>query len=333
MDVNLKKIVAMSVDDNYVWPLLSLIYSLWKNAEGEFEICIANVNGTLTSNYQEIIKSVLDIMQIPNRIVEALIPSDVKTDSRISIAAYGRLWMADNLKEDFVYLDADSLAFPGWQEIFKGIQELKSHPNYLLGALAAKTNNGLNWISEHAETRQLCFHSTCLIISWENWQTNTKKYGQESWHSVAKRSHELNLLAHDQDVLQFMAQGEFLHINEGIFELPIRPTRPASIISSGSWIKPWSIRDEDLPVRIYEDLVNHRRPNGAFFLDEYSAFKSIEIEFFNYLHRIKSEKLINIKSIRENLYTYQAPVLLRLKFKFIIKIEKFLSSFHNRKIA
>jgi hypothetical protein len=150
---------------------------------------------------------------------------------------------------------------------------------------------------------------------------------------VAKRSHELNLLAHDQDVLQFMAQGEFLHIKEGIFELPIRPTRPASIISSGSWIKPWSIRDEDLPVRIYEDLVNHRRANGAFFLDEYSAFKSNEIEFFHFLHRIKSEKLINIKSIRENLYTYQAPPLLKLKFNLIIKIEKFLSLFHNRKIA
>jgi len=331
--IDLKKIIAMSIDDNYVWPLLSLIYSLWKNADTEFEICIANVNGTLSINNQEVIKSVIDKMQIPNRIVEALIPSDVKTDSRISIASYGRLWMADNLKEDFIYLDADSLAFSGWQEIFKGIQELKSHPNYLLGALAAKTNRGLNWSSEHAETRQLCFHATCLIISWENWQTNTKKYGQESWHSVAKRSHELNLLAHDQDILQFMAQGDFLHIREGLFELPIRPTRPASIISSSSWIKPWSIREKDLPVRIYEDIFNHRRAGGAYFLDEYSAFKSNEIELLNYLHQVGSKNITHIENLRDKLYTYRPPRLLKFKFHIIMKLERFLSSFHKRKIA
>ena len=333
MYVVLKKIIAMSADDNYVWPLLSLIYSLWKNADDEFEICIANVNGTLSFNNQEIIKSVIDKIQVPYRVVEAFIPSDVKTDARISIASYGRLWLADNLKEDFIYLDADSLAFSGWQEIFKGIQELKSHPNYLLGALAAKTNKGLNWSSEHAEKRQLCFHATCLIISWENWQTNTKKYGQESWHSVAKRSRELNLLAHDQDILQFMAEGDFLHIREGLFELPIRPTRPASIISSGSWIKPWSIREEDLPVRIYEDIVNPRRAGNAYFLDEYSAFKTNEIEFLNYLRQVGSKNIKHIENLREKLYTYKPPLLLMLKFSLIIKLEKFLSVLHRRKIA
>ena len=333
MDVNLKKIVAMSVDDNYVWPLLSLIYSLWKNAEGEFEICIANVNGTLTSNYQEIIKSVLDIMQIPNRIVEALIPSDVKTDSRISIAAYGRLWMADNLKEDFVYLDADSLAQSNWQEIFKEIQELKSHPNYLLGAKAAKTNRGLNWSSEYADKRQLCFHSTCLIISWENWQTNTKKYGQGSWHSVAKRSHELNLLAHDQDVLQFMAQGEFLHLRDEIFELPFRPAHSAFIISSGSWVKPWTVKEEDLPIRAYENLFDIRRAKGAYFWDEYSAFKAIEIEFLKFLASADSKVHEQVHSLRSDLYSYHPPALLRLKFNLISRFESFLSRFRGQKIA
>jgi len=323
----------MSIDDNYVWPLLSLSYSMWKNAEGDFEICIANVNGTLSASSQEIIGSVLGVMQIPNRIVDARIPSDVKTDSRISIAAYGRLWLADNLKEDFVYLDADSLAFAGWQEIFKEIRELKDHPNYLLGALAAKTNRGLNWRSEQADTRQLCFHSTCLIISWENWHTNTEKFGSESWYSISKRSTELNLLAHDQDILQFMAQGDFLHIREGLFELPIRPTRPALIISSGSWIKPWSIREEHLPVRIYEDIVNHRRAGGAFFLDEYTAFKSNEIELLNYLREVGLKNIAKIENLREKLYTYKPPSLLMLKFSLIIKLEKFLSVFHTRKIA
>jgi hypothetical protein len=331
--VTLKNIVAMSIDDNYVWPLLSLSFSMWKNAEDDFEICIANVNGTLSANSQEIIGSVLGVMQIPNRIVDARIPSDVKTDSRISIAAYGRLWLADNLKEDFVYLDADSLAFNGWQEIFTEISELKDHPNYLLGALAAKTNRGLNWRSEQADTRQLCFHSTCLIISWDNWRTNTEKFGSESWYSISKRSNELNLLAHDQDILQFMAQGDFLHIREGLFELPIRPTRPAPIISSGSWIKPWSIREENLPVRIYEDIVNHRRAGGAFFLDEYSAFKSNEIELLNYLREVGLKNIANIENLREKLYTYKPPFLLILKFSLIIKLEKFLSAFHKRKIA
>jgi len=332
-DATLKKIVAMSIDDNYVWPLLSLSYSMWKNAEGDFEICIANVNGTLSASSQEIIGSVLGVMQIPNRIVDARIPSDVKTDSRISIAAYGRLWLADNLKEDFVYFDADSLAFAGWQEIFTEIRELKDHSNYLLGALAAKTNRGLNWRSEQADTRQLCFHSTCLIISWENWRTNTEKFGSETWYSIGKRSTELNLLAHDQDILQFMAQGDFLHIREGLFELPIRPTRPAPIISSGSWIKPWSIRDEDLPARIYEDLVNHRRAGGAFFLDEYSAFKTIEIEFLEFLASNDSKIYERVKFLRSSLYTYNPPALLRIKFNLISRFEGFLSRFRGQKIA
>ena len=329
----MKNIIAMSIDDNYVWPLLSLSFSMWKYADEEFEICIANVNGTLSASSQEIIESVLGVMRIPNRIVDARIPTDVKTDSRISIAAYGRLWLADNLKEDFVYLDADSLAFAGWQEIFTEIRELKDHPNYLLGALAAKTNRGLNWKSEQAESRQLCFNSGCLIISWENWRTNTEKFGSETWYSIGKRSAELNLLAHDQDILQFMAQGNFLHIREGLFELPIRPTRPAPIISSGSWIKPWSIREENLPVRIYEDIVNHRRAGGAFFLDEYSAFKTIEIEFLEFLASNDSKIYERVKFLRSSLYTYNPPALLRIKFNLISRFEGFLSRFRGQKIA
>jgi len=160
----------------------------------------------------KLIEFFFEILEVPLSIFDATVPPDVRIDSRISIAAYGRLWMAENLKADFVYLDADSLALQGWQDIFKEIQELKSHPESLLGAKAAQTNNGLNWESNESGSNLLCFHPICLVISWDNWRANTKKFGAESWYSIAKKSSELNLLAHDQDILQFRANGDFLHL-------------------------------------------------------------------------------------------------------------------------
>jgi hypothetical protein len=328
-----KKVVALSIDDNYVWPLLSLCYSLWTNSDEGFIVCIANVNGTLSSMNQELIESVLKTMRLPFRIVEAQIPPDVKTDSRISIAAYGRLWMADNLKEDFIYLDADSLAFEGWQEIFELIPRLKSNPKYLLGASPAKSNKGLNWESEYVNTRLLAFHSTCLIISQKNWKTNTKKFGKNSWYAVARRANELNLLAHDQDTLQFMAQGDFLHVPEAIFELPFRPSTRARIISAGSWTKPWTVREKYIPIRIYQDLFNSRRTNGAYFLDEYNAFKLNEIEFLGFLKSTDLKVFEKVLSLRNMLHTYNPPFLLRVKFHLILFLEKLLSQFHHQKIA
>ena len=328
-----KKVVALSIDDNYVWPLLSLCYSLWTNSDEGFIVYIANVNGTLSSINQRLIESALKTMRLSFRIIEAQIPPDVKTDSRISIAAYGRLWMADNLKEDFIYLDADSLAFEGWQEIFKLIPKLKSNPKYLLGASPAKSNEGLNWESEYVNTRLLAFHSTCLIISQKNWMTNTRKFGKDSWYAVARRANELNLLAHDQDTLQFMAQGDFLHVPEAIFELPFRPATRARIISAGSWTKPWTVREKHVPIRIYQDLFNTRRTNGAYFLDEYNAFKLNEIEFFEFLKSVDAKAFGEISNLRSKLYSKNPPIFLRIKFYLILQIEKSLKRFHKRKIA
>jgi len=282
---------------------------------------------------QKLIESVLKTMRLPLRVVEAQIPPDVKTDSRISIAAYGRLWMADNLKEDFIYLDADSLAFEGWQEVFELIPKLKSNPRYLLGASPAKSNKGLNWESEYLNTRLLAFHSTCLIISRENWKTNTKKFGKDSWYAVAKRANELNLLAHDQDTLQFMAQGDFLHVPKAVFEIPIRPDNRARIISAGSWTKPWTIDEKDLPVKIYEDLFDSRRTEGAYYLDEYRAFKLNELEFLEFLKATNLQMFEKVFSLRNMLQTYNPPFLLRVKFHLILFFEKLLALFHDRKIA
>jgi len=332
-NVKTKKIVALSIDDNYVWPLLSLCYSLWKNADQSFSVYIANVNGTLSSKNQKLIESVLKTMRLPFQIVEAQIPPDVKTDSRISIAAYGRLWMADNLKEDFIYLDADSLAFEGWQEIFELIPKLKSNPKYLLGASPAKSNHGMNWESEYSDTRLLCFHSTCLVISWENWKNNSKKFGKDSWYAVARRAHELNLLAHDQDTLQCMAQGDFLRIPESLFEIPSRPIPRARIISAGSWTKPWTVRERHLPIRIYQDLLNSRRTDGAYFLDEYHAFKLNEIRFLEFVQSADVKIFEKIIDIRTKLYSTSPPRLLRAKFLIVFQIERSLKLFHRRKIA
>ena len=130
-----------------------------------------------------------------------------------------------------------------------------------------------------------------------------------------------------------MANGDFLHLRQGLFEIPIRPARPARIISSGSWIKPWTVREEQLPIRIYEDIFNNRRATDTYFLDEYTLFKSNEIELMEFLSNTNSHYFKNINNLRSRLYSYNPPMLLRAKFNLIYQLEKLLDSFHERKIA
>jgi hypothetical protein len=51
------------------------------------------------------------------------------------------------------------------------------------------------------------------------------------------------------------------------------------------------------------------------------------------LREVGLKNIAKIENLREKLYTYKPPLLLMLKFSLIIKLEKFFSAFHRRKIA
>ena len=235
------KNIAVAFDDNYIFPFLLLAFSISKNSTEIPHIYIANVNDTLSQENKKIIERFTSFLHLTVTILDARMPSFLSVDSRISIAAYGRLWLADHLTEDFVYIDTDSLVLPGWESVFNFHHVLEENIDLLLAAIPVLENKTPPWPIPEGDLTHYRFHSGVLVINHKNWSNHFGNRENLSWEKIALRYEELGLKSHDQSVLQFAAQGKFFHLPFEFCVFATKYINSAKIITSGNWRKPWTV--------------------------------------------------------------------------------------------
>jgi len=305
-----KKTIGVGFDDNYLYPFLLLAYSISQNSQSLPKICIANVNGTLSEDSCRLIEKFASYLNLEIKVFEASVPDNVRTSSRVSIAAYGRLWLADNLSENFVYIDTDSLVLPGWEEIFDYADLLDQNRELLLGAMPALENRTPPWPIAIGDTTQYRFHSGILIINHKNWTEHFSKKENLPWQKIASMHEELQFVGHDQPVLQYAAQGKYLHLPPDLVNLATKYTQTTKVLTSGVWKKPWTVpRDQFFEyinsMMMYQD---YKQVFGVIKeLDIYSKFEDEMLDFLEGQPDLKIQ-VIGVKkavqtnfSFRENL--------------------------------
>jgi lipopolysaccharide biosynthesis glycosyltransferase len=298
--------VAVSFDDNYLFPFLLLAFSISQNSSTPHQLIVANVNSTLSGESQKIVAKFCALLGLEVSIVDAAIPKNVRTSSRVSIAGYGRLWLADNFSEDFVYIDTDSLVLPGWEKIFDFIGLLDQNGELLLAAMPALENKTPPWPIEAGDETQYRFHSSILVINTRNWKQHFAKQESIPWQKIDSMHDELKFVGHDQPVLQYVAQGKYLHLPEDYVNFATKYTQTTRVVTSGVWKKPWTVPREQYfkylsSLMMYQD---YKQVFGV--MKELEIYSQYEDRMFDYLNidpNLKRETFI----IRRNSHT---------KFKF-----------------
>jgi len=278
-----ERAVAVGFDDNYLYPFLLLAFSISRNSIKLPKILIANVNSTLSQESQKLVERFTSRLGIHITIYEAEISPKVKTSNRVSVAAYGRLWLADNIDEDFVYIDTDSLLLPGWESVFCFLDKLKDDSDLLLGAMPALENKTPPWPIQVGDNTQYRFHSSILVIAHDNWKKHFENPKNIPWQTIATMHDKLRFVGHDQPVLQYAAQGKYLHLPPDLVNFATTSTSSTKVLTSGVWRKPWTVARENYfsyitSLMMYQD---YRQVFGV--VKELDIYSKIEDLMFDYL--------------------------------------------------
>ena len=280
-----KKIVGVAFDDKYLFPFLLLAFTISKNSKSLPEIYVANVNGTLSKESQSILESFSSLLGMQIRVLDCSIPNFLAVDDRISIAAYGRLWLADSLKADFVYLDVDTLVLPGWEMIFDFVDRLEENQTMLLAAMPAFGDDTPPWEIANEDKTQYRFHSGVLVINYQNWSKHFMNNENPTWVEIASRQDILGFTSHDQSVLQFAAQGNYLRIPENLVTFANANHLNGKILTCGTWIKPWTIRKKDYRRYLSASLMQKDFLRVLGTMKELELFAGVEEELFRFLNQ------------------------------------------------
>ena len=241
-----RNLICTSIDDEYLWPWIVMVYTAWINSEGTpFEVLLANMNSRLSLENEKIIQNYCQILGIPLEVRQ--IQSDLKLEFSFekSLVGYSRMYLMDTLNQDFVWLDTDLLLLPGWTQIFyelgdyddpKVCLRVARDSSTTIESLKAANNN-----HAYLRAKDRYFNSGVMNIRPTVWQRETN---ESHWQEVALRRKSLGFNFNDQDVLNFLAIGKtsildsrFNHIpgsDAGMYSQPV-------IMHFAGYPKPWKL--------------------------------------------------------------------------------------------
>ena len=240
------RVVISAVDDNYVLPLLVMIHSAKKYSNNDFRFVLGYDPKSLSAANIKLIEECLAVLKVPFSTICVTLEGRFEDNNHITATAYARLPMADVLSGTVLWLDADLICKPGWDEIFE----------FFDGNLGGKTVAGVRdsvITSSHflANTKNLAmikmqdkyFNSGVLLIDCISWQLlNTS----DRWPVVVQNYDNFGFQLSDQCVLNYLfADSHRLlppEYNVLAFYSSSTAREQAKILHFAGPIKPWSYR-------------------------------------------------------------------------------------------
>jgi len=200
-----KNLVCTSIDDNYLWPWMVMVYSAAKNSKDKnFRIVIANLNEMLSKEGVTIAKKFMNSLELSLDIVSIDTSLNPTFEHQFNLTVYSRLFLMDKLDEDFIWLDADLLLMPGWDQIFaESLKQDNDNPviygvadsGLFLERLAKVQNQA------YKRTSGRYVNSGVLKIRTQEWK---KMHKVADWQEMALNLKKYGLSLPDQDILNYL---------------------------------------------------------------------------------------------------------------------------------
>ena len=110
--------VVSAIDDKYVLPLLVMAYSAQNNRTKDFEMILGYDSNKLSVKNREMISKCFEIFDIPVHFQSFSLNSGFADNNHISATSFGRLLIYDSTPGYVLWLDADLICLPAWDQIF-----------------------------------------------------------------------------------------------------------------------------------------------------------------------------------------------------------------------
>jgi lipopolysaccharide biosynthesis glycosyltransferase len=247
--------VTTGFDDNYVFPFLVMAFSASKNSNAQINFKIAFGENLLSQKNRDFISAVLNILSISFQFTPIDLSPNLKSQDHIQITAFARLYLADNLSENFLWLDCDLICRTGWDEIFERYDSSLELSSVCAAVDAASIQNKLTqkkYLSNAAMRRMgnNYFNSGVLLVNPRLWSLINKN---ESWEDLYLNYNDLGFQFADQCVLNYLCHKSFSHLDKSFnVYATIRKKYVAmkdiKILHFPGGDKPWSYKKFDLSI-------------------------------------------------------------------------------------
>lgn len=227
--------LVMGFDDNYVIPFLVAIFSAFTTSRHALKLTIVTTPDSLSVGSRSLVTECLEILGIVDFcFIDVSLPKALPTHLHLNEAAYLRLWVAEAIAEDFVWLDSDTLCYPGWDKILS--TKFHSHPHAPLAAVTTGHYRAEDAAPGNQAVGDRYFNSGVMVI-------NHKVFGAESFMTkimdALNRYREFNFEWADQDVLNYVVRGGQIDLDCALnFFGQQSSSRPLIFHFAGS-SKPW----------------------------------------------------------------------------------------------
>lgn len=207
--------VVTGFDDNYVFPFLVMAHTAKKNSASNFRIKIGFSRSQLSEKNLSLIAKVLTIFEIPFDLMPIELSEGLMPQGHISITAFTRLYLADKLDENFLWLDCDLICRSGWDEIFLEYQSALRQ-NTICASIDAVPLQKL--LVKDVSLRNAAmvrmgenyFNSGVILVNVERWK---ELNSTRSWREIYSQYQQLGFQYADQCLLNFMCFNTFHHLH------------------------------------------------------------------------------------------------------------------------
>jgi len=281
--------VCTGIDDNFLWPWMVSIFSASIHSQRRMKVGLGVIRGNFSPQNLEVVQDFCKVLNIDLVFKEFVFDSEVKLSTRIGREGYIRILWMDELDEQFLWLDSDTLALPGWDEIYSYLGTEENEPTICAVAdkkvIARREEFPQN--TAYQKAADSYFNSGVFLANPLAWKKN--KYNV-IWKNVGASFRELGFIHHDQDILNYVVRNDDRRLVHGKFNVIVNhPTQiEQSILHFAGGPKPWHLDDTSLKYfSAIENLKVKGSQEGAF------SGKNWLFEFENY-KRHEEQLLISL---------------------------------------
>lgn len=257
-------LVASAFDDNYLWPWACSAFSSIRDGGQIPKFLIANVDGLLSARGEDLVKRTSEALKFPVEIVELATPAwDVHYKNQWNATVYARLLLLDQLQERFMWLDSDTLALRGWQQVADYAEDRFAASDVIACAirdrdatLARLAQAGTN--EAFAASQGNYFNSGIFIGDPQRWRTAGL---DKQWTDVVATQSGRGFEYTDQDVLNLLLAGRTGLLPRAYNHIVSEPIRgDERILHFAGYPKPWRLGPDGQAFFIASEALNAERP-------------------------------------------------------------------------
>jgi lipopolysaccharide biosynthesis glycosyltransferase len=240
-----KNLICTSIDDNYLWPWMVMVYSAAMNSKDRnFRFIIANLNEMLSEEYVTIAKKFMNSLGLNLEIVNIDTSLDPTFEHQFNLTVYSRLFLMDKLDEDFIWFDADLILMPEWDQIFVESIE-QDHDNAVIYGVTDSTlfleRLAKDQNEAYVKTAGRYVNSGVLKIRTKKWK---KLHKVADWQEMALNLEKYGLSLPDQDILNYLCADHIALMPHGFNYIvgdEISFQERIFIKHYAGWPKPWKL--------------------------------------------------------------------------------------------